>query len=105
MGPAEEPKLGQIVKALRGRDQERYAVIVGIADNRYVLIADGDKRKFDQPKKKNMLHLELTNFVSTEVSNSLRETGKVTNGKLRFALAKFLESMDTEGDGKEITNG
>jgi large subunit ribosomal protein L14e len=100
-----KPKLGQVVKALRGRDQESFAVIVGIIDEKFVKIADGDKRKFDQPKKKNVLHLEYTNFVSTEVASSLQETGRVTNGKLRFALLKFLESNSTEVDAKETRNG
>jgi large subunit ribosomal protein L14e len=99
-----EPMLGSVVRTLRGRDQEQVAVIVGIVDSRTVLIADGDKRKFDQPKKKNVLHLEITEFVSSEVASSLQETGRVTNGKLRFALLTFLESM-TEVEGKEISNG
>lgn len=100
-----EPKLGQVVKALRGRDQDSFAVIVGIIDDRFVLIADGDKRKFDRPKKKNVLHLEFTDFVSNEVARSLQETGRVTNGKIRFALLKFLESNPTEDIGEESRNG
>ena len=49
---------GQIVKILKGRDAGQYAVIVSIEDSRFVWIADGDKRKFDGAKKKNVLHLE-----------------------------------------------
>ncbi|MCI3926355.1 KOW domain-containing RNA-binding protein [Paenibacillus sp. TRM 82003] len=100
-----EPVLGAVARTLRGRDQEKYAVIVGIVDSRSVLIADGDKRKFDQPKKKNVLHLEITDYVSSEVADSLLETGRVTNGKLRFALLKFLEWSHAEGNGKETSNG
>jgi len=100
-----EPRLGAIVKILRGRDQGHYAVIVAIEDERFVWIADGDRRKFDQPKKKNRLHLEVTDFVSSEVADSLQATGRVTNGKLRFALLKFLESMSIEANGKEMPNG
>lgn len=83
-------EIGQIVKALKGRDAGQYAVIVGIEDSRFVWIADGDKRKFDQAKKKNILHLEPQSFISSEVVNSLQESGRVTNGKLRFAVAKFM---------------
>ncbi len=97
---ANKPQLGQIVKVLRGREQGKYAVIVGIIDERFVLIADGDKRKFDQPKKKNRLHLQLLNVVSSEVADSLSETGRVTNGKLRFALNKFLERMQPDAQEK-----
>lgn len=89
---AKVPQLGQIVKILRGRDSGDYAVIVGLADQRNVLIADGRTRKFDHPKKKNLLHLELQNEISDIVVNSLADTGRVTNGKLRHALAKYLPS-------------
>lgn len=89
---AKVPQLGQIVKILRGRDSGDYAVIVGLVDQRNVLIADGRTRKFDHPKKKNLLHLELQNETSDIVVHSLKETGRVTNGKLRHALAKYIPS-------------
>ncbi|MNC04800.1 50S ribosomal protein L14e [compost metagenome] len=92
METAKVPQLGQIVKILRGRDSGDYAVIVGLVDQRSVLIADGRTRKFDHPKKKNLLHLELQSETSDIVVNSLMETGRVTNGKLRHALAKYLPS-------------
>lgn len=89
---AKVPQLGQIVKILRGRDSGEFAVIIGLVDQRNVLIADGRTRKFDHPKKKNLLHLELQNETSDIVVNSLIETGRVTNGKLRHALAKYIPS-------------
>ncbi|MFD2615192.1 hypothetical protein [Paenibacillus gansuensis] len=95
MTEANTPKLGQIVKIRKGRESGKYAVIIGIEDGRFVAIADGDKRKFDQPKKKNLLHLELQDWISSEVVDSLRESDRVTNGKLRFAVAKFIEQMDS----------
>jgi ribosomal protein L14E/L6E/L27E len=91
-----KPQLGQIVRILRGRDLDKFAVIVGIVDSKFILIADGDKRKFDQPKKKNVLHVELQDAVSREVADSMQETGRVTNGKLRFAINKFVENRQAE---------
>jgi ribosomal protein L14E/L6E/L27E len=88
-----KPQLGQIVKILRGRDLNKFAVIISIVDQRFLWIADGDKRKFDQPKKKNLLHLQLQDAISQEVVNSIMETGRVTNGKLRYALNKFVENQ------------
>lgn len=91
------PKIGQIVKVLRGRDQGKFAVITGFIDDRFVLIADGDKRKFDQPKKKNMTHLELFPEICPEVVESMAETGRVTNGKLRFVINRFVnEHIDAQ---------
>lgn len=89
----EHIKPGRIVKVLRGRDAGKHAVVIGLQDDRFVLIADGDKRKFDGPKKKNILHLEITDAFSSEVADSIQETGRVTNGKIRYALSRY-----TDGD-------
>jgi large subunit ribosomal protein L14e len=94
------PQLGQIVKVLRGKDFDNYAVIIGIVDSRFVLLADGNKRKFDGPKKKNINHLQLQETISHEVVSSIQETGRVTNGKLRFAVAKFREKLQAEAHEK-----
>ncbi|MBW7477502.1 KOW domain-containing RNA-binding protein [Paenibacillus oenotherae] len=85
------PEIGRIVKVVRGKDEGGYAVIIGIVDERFVLIADGDKRRFDQPKKKNVLHLLMQPVVSHEVTDSMRESGRVTNAKLRFVIQKFAQ--------------
>lgn len=95
------PELGQIVLIKNGRDAEQFAIIVQLIDDRFVYIADGQRRKFDKPKKKNLLHLKLFDYISPEVQRSLLETGRVTNGKLRYALNHFLSeyvSEDKKGD-------
>lgn len=95
-----EPQIGQIVKTLKGRDAGSVYVIVGIVDERFVLIADGDKRKFDQPKRKNVQHLELQAMISSEVIHSLQESGRVTNGKLRHAVNVYMESAKPNAEEK-----
>ncbi|WP_090583303.1 KOW domain-containing RNA-binding protein [Paenibacillus sp. OV219] len=85
------PEIGRLVKVLRGKDAGTYAVIIQIVDERFVLVADGDKRRFDQSKKKNVLHLLMQPVVSSEVADSMRETGRVTNAKLRYAIQKALQ--------------
>lgn len=86
-----EPEIGRLVRILRGKDRGGYAVIVAITDSRFVWIADGDGRRFDRPKKKNVLHLEFLPAVSSEVADSIRLTGRVTNAKLRYAIQKYIE--------------
>lgn len=97
------PQLGQIVKILKGRDTGNFAIIVKIEDERFVYLADGDKRKFDRPKKKNLGHVELFDDIAEEVAASLHETGRVTNGKLRYALARYVETQ-TEAQMKGDEN-
>lgn len=100
MGERKGPYPGQFVQVLQGRDSGKYAVIIEVIDDKYVKIADGDKRKFDRAKKKNLLHLKLFEDISDEAASSLQETGRVTNGKLRFALSKFIEKQNNQADEK-----
>jgi large subunit ribosomal protein L14e len=90
------PEIGRVVKVLRGKDEGSYAVIIGTVDERFVLIVDGDKRRFDQPKKKNVLHLQMQPVVSHEVTDSMRETGRVTNAKLRFVIQKAVQGKEND---------
>ena len=90
------PQLGQLVRVVQGRERGQFAVIIEIVDDRYVLLADGDKRKYDRPKKKNINHIELLESISPEVRHSLLETSRVSNEKLRFAVAKIASELVTE---------
>lgn len=99
------PEIGQLVRITHGREQNQVAIIIKIIDDRYVLLADGDKRKYDRPKRKNVNHFEGTPFTSSEVRESLLETGRVSNGKLRFAVAKYEREVVTElekGDKRSV---
>jgi ribosomal protein L14E/L6E/L27E len=90
---------GAIVRSRRGRDEGELAVVIALEGERYAYIADGNKRRFDRPKRKNLLHLEPVGIVSEEVANSLRETGRVTNGKLRFAVADARRRLEAKVSG------
>lgn len=99
------PQLGQFVRIKQGRDAEKIAIIIKIVDDKYVMLADGEKRKYDCPKKKNVHHIELLDDISPEVQYSLLETGRVTNGKLRYAINKFAGKLVTDfkkGDQHDV---
>lgn len=99
------PQVGQIVRVTKGREQNQYAIIINIIDDRFVLLADGEKRKYDRPKKKNINHIEKTPFISSEVRTSLLETNRVSNGKLRFAIEKYASEVVTyleKGDRHDV---
>ena len=44
-------RLGSVVRSRAGRDRDRFFVVVGIVDEHYVLIADGDLRKVSGVKR------------------------------------------------------
>lgn len=62
-----------------GKTEFILLLVVGILTIINVLTADGEKRTFHSPKKKNINHLTLYDCVSPEVQNSINETGRVTN--------------------------
>jgi ribosomal protein L14E/L6E/L27E len=90
------PRLGQIVRVLRGREAGAYAIVVGYDGDGFVLLADGDRRKMDRPKKKNLKHIQVTNTVNQEVADALQKFGRVNNAKLRYALNQFLLRTQTD---------
>lgn len=98
-------EIGRIVQITKGREQNQHAVIINKINDRYVLLADGEKRKYDRPKRKSVNHIKLTPFISNEVKKSLLETNRVSNGKLRFALEKYANEGVTDilkGDVNDV---
>ncbi|MDB4867964.1 MAG: hypothetical protein JWR03_2297 [Cohnella sp.] len=91
-------KPGDIARSRRGKDEGQLCIILDLVGERSALVADGDKRRFDRPKRKNVLHLEPLGIHSEEVANSLRETGRVTNAKLRFAIGKAEAHAEEKGE-------
>jgi len=66
---------GQVVCSTAGRDKGRLYVVVGILDSRYVTVADGELRKVENPKKKNIRHLQvysdvIPGFTMMQISNT-----------------------------------
>ena len=43
--------IGQIVHSRAGRDKDKFFIVVSLVDEEYVLVADGDLRKINNPKK------------------------------------------------------
>ena len=81
-------KTGTIVKSTSGHDKEIYHVIIGYEGD-MPLIADGRRRKLQNPKKKNPKHLSKTNTVI--------DMTDLTDKKLRAALHSYNFPKQPEG--------
>ena len=88
-------EMDQVLRISGGREANQFAIVIKI-DDRFVLLADGEKRKYDRPKKTKFNHIIPGHYISPEVQKSLLGTGRVTNGKLRFAISKFVEEKVTD---------
>lgn len=80
---------GSIVLSKAGRDQGKYFIVLKVVDENFVLIADGDIRKVDNPKLKKCKHLENTGKTSERICEKLSEGVRVTNPELHRELAEF----------------
>ncbi|MGB9779954.1 RNA-binding protein [Caldanaerobacter sp.] len=82
-------ELGQIVRSKAGRDKGRVFVVVGKVDEQHVLIADGDLRKIEKPKKKKYKHLQKYNEIINEVREKLKKGETLTNEEIRKLLEPY----------------
>ncbi|MEW6308403.1 MAG: KOW domain-containing RNA-binding protein [Bacillota bacterium] len=83
------PCLGQLVSSRAGRDRGKCMIVVGIADERTVLVADGDLRKAERPKRKSLRHLVLHHQVAEAIGGRLAEGRRVRDAELRAALGEL----------------
>lgn len=81
--------LGQIVHSRAGRDKGRYFIVVGLIDDNYVLVADGDLRKIQSPKKKKIKHLVFHDKYAENIVELLKNNQRITDSDLK----KTLQSM------------
>ncbi|MDI3328212.1 MAG: KOW domain-containing RNA-binding protein [Alicyclobacillaceae bacterium] len=84
------PDVGDIVEVRQGRETGRFMVVIGRLDDRYVWLADGDRRTVERPKKKNVLHVRPTGKKAEVVVERLHTMGRVTDADLRFSIRRFL---------------
>ena len=78
--------LGQIVHSKAGRDKGKYFIVVCIIDENFIMMADGNLRKIDNPKMKKVKHLVLHNMVASEIQTALTEGKPILDAQLRNGL-------------------
>ena len=78
--------LGQIVHSKAGRDKGQYFIVVGIVDDNYVYIADGNLRKIASPKKKKIMHLVFHDKIAHTIQAKLKENSPIIDSELRNNL-------------------
>jgi ribosomal protein L14E/L6E/L27E len=82
--------IGQIVHSRAGRDKDRFFIVVSLVNEEYVLIADGDLRKINNPKKKKIKHLVLHDVYAEGIKSMLLNNQRVVDADLRKALSQKL---------------
>lgn len=83
-----ELKNGSVVISKAGRDKGYFLAVKEITEDG-VFVCDGKERPVERPKKKNPLHLAVTQYV-------LSEEKTATNRSLKKALKEISESVESE---------
>lgn len=86
--------IGQVVYSKAGRDKGKCFIITGIINESYVLISDGDLRRYENSKKKKTKHLVITENIIDALALRITAGGKVTNADIRKALLDVKLSLE-----------
>ena len=79
-------ELGRIVRTRAGRDKGRYFVVVGVLDEDYVHIVDGELRKLANPKRKKCKHLDPTKDVHEGLRDKITQGTRIFDAEVRSCL-------------------
>ncbi len=89
METTKDVTVGQYVRSKAGRDRDRVFIVTQVVDEKYVLIADGDLRRIEKPKKKKIRHLAVLAQVSETLKEKLSGDGKINNALVRREIDKL----------------
>jgi hypothetical protein len=88
-----------VVISKSGRDQGKAFVVVKVINDRYLSISDGELRKIDNPKKKNVRHLHFTNLRADDVLDCLYKGEIPPNYIIKKNIKRILDKGIISGEG------
>ena|SRR5690554_5936700 len=102
---ARKPELGGRVTSRAGRDQGRCYMVVGVADERTVLVSDGNRHPMSRPKRKNLRHVWLHPEVDRELGRRLERGEPVSDREVRARVEEWLAVEMAAETGSESAGG
>ncbi len=74
-------------------------VVTGVINERFLFICDGEIRKIENPKKKNIRHLQITSMRADDVLDYLRKGEKPPNHVIKKNLRQLIDKGLNRGEG------
>ena len=71
--------IGKVVLSKAGRDKNHLYIITNQINSEYVLVADGNIKTINNPKKKNLKHLSIICNINEDVRLSILRNEKSWN--------------------------
>ena len=82
--------VGCVVKAIAGRDDGQYFIVIEKINEEYVLIANGKNRTMAKPKKKKIKHLRSIGVKIDSIADKLLDGEKVLDFGVLSAIKECL---------------
>lgn len=87
---------GRVVIGMAGKEKGFFYVALGTDKEGRIYIADGDRRKLEKPKAKNLKHLQMTSMQIDMTA----ATNKKLRQQLRSISTQNLRKTETEVNGE-----
>jgi len=88
-----EVRIGQLVSSIQGRDSGMFYLVVQIENETRVRVADGEGRKVEKPKNKNIKHLKFYNAVAGNIFEKAQIGKRITNEDVRKELKSLVSQL------------
>ncbi len=85
---------GRVVRSKAGRDEGKYFVVIALDGDEFALVADGERRGVEKPKRKRLKHLFVTEETISGLQSRLEAGGAVENHELRKWLAAYRQKEE-----------
>lgn len=93
-------RVGQLVYSKAGRDKGKAFLVVSLVGNSFAYLVDGEMRKVERPKKKNLKHLDNTGIIAEPIARKLEKGESLTNEEVKLAIALLVgQDADTASQG------
>lgn len=88
-----EVRIGQLVSSIQGRDSGMYYLVVQVEDETRVRVADGEGRKVEKPKSKNIKHLKFYDLVAGSIFEKAQIGKRVTSEDVRKEIKSLVSQL------------
>lgn len=97
---SDELLLGQLVYSKAGRDKGKAFLVTSIADDSFVYLVDGEMRRLEKPKRKNVKHLHNTGIIAESIAHKLAKGETISNSEIKLTIALLIgEKADSVMQG------
>ncbi len=91
-------EVGQLVCSKRGRDRGKFFLVVELIDGAFVYLVDGEKRRLENPKRKNIKHLKSFPLVAKSLATQWEAGQQVGNNEVRKVIAALQAQVDNDSE-------